>query len=90
MTESGVYITPIYGATEFGTPACLFRKGGDEKDWEYLSFSDRANIRWDPQGDGTYEAQFLVCGIIIVASSKTDCVTRLKKLIKFPLRILMM
>jgi hypothetical protein len=90
MTESGVYITPVYGATEFGAPSYFFRKGGDEKDWEYLSFSDRVNIRWDPQGDGTYETQFLVRSIVIVGSSKTDCVARLKKLIKFPLRILTM
>ncbi|KAF8954562.1 hypothetical protein BDZ97DRAFT_1975945 [Flammula alnicola] len=59
MTESGVYITPAYGATEFGSPTCFFRREGDEKDWEYLSLSDRANIRWDPQGDGTFESQFL-------------------------------
>ncbi|KIM43694.1 hypothetical protein M413DRAFT_443603 [Hebeloma cylindrosporum] len=59
MTESGVYITPVYGATEFGAPSYFFRKEGDEKDWEYLSFSDRVKIRWDPQGDGTYETQFL-------------------------------
>ncbi|KDR79170.1 hypothetical protein GALMADRAFT_1363110 [Galerina marginata CBS 339.88] len=60
MTESGVLITPVYGATEFGAPTHFFRKEGDEKDWEYLAFSDIARIRWDPQGDGTYESQFLV------------------------------
>ena len=90
MTESGVYITPVYGATEFGAPSCFFRQEGDEKDWEYLSFSDRVKIRWDPQGDGTYESQFLVRVVFIVASLKTECVTRLKRLIKFPLRTLMM
>ena len=90
MTESGVYITPIYGATEFGTPSYLFRQEGDEKDWEYFSFSDRAKIRWDPQGDGTYESQFLVRGIVVVASSEINCVARLKKLIKSPSRTLMM
>ncbi|KAF8956587.1 acetyl-CoA synthetase-like protein [Flammula alnicola] len=59
MTESGVYIIPVYGATEFGAPSGFFRREGDEKDWEYLSFSDRADIRWDAQGDGTFESQFL-------------------------------
>ncbi|KAF8956600.1 hypothetical protein BDZ97DRAFT_2062868 [Flammula alnicola] len=59
MTESGVYITPVYGATEFGAASRFFRREGDEKDWEYLSFSDRTNLRWDPQGDGTFESQFL-------------------------------
>ena len=90
MTESGVCITPVYGATEFGAPSYFFRKEGDEKDWEYLSFSDKVNIRWDPQGDGTYEIQFLVCGMFVISSLETDCVARLKKLINFPLRILRM
>ena len=60
LIHSGVHITPVYGATEFGGPAHFFRKDGDYKDWEYITFSDRCKIRWDPQGDGTYEAQFLV------------------------------
>lgn len=60
LIHSGVHITSVYGATEFGGPAHFFRKDGDYKDWEYITFSDRCKIRWDPQGDGTYEAQFLV------------------------------
>lgn len=60
MIESGVRIAPVYGATEFGAPTHVSRKQGDEKDWEYMAFSDRCKIRWDPQGDGTFEAQFLV------------------------------
>ena len=60
MIESGVRIVPIYGATEFGGITHVIRKEGDEKDWEYIAFSDRCKIRWDPQGDGTFEAQFLV------------------------------
>jgi hypothetical protein len=66
MTESGVYVAAIYGATEFGAPSRSFRELEDEKDWEYISFSPKCNIRWDPQGDGTYESQFLVrlsCGV---------------------------
>ncbi|KAG6892282.1 nonribosomal peptide synthetase [Termitomyces sp. T159_Od127] len=31
----------------------------DEQDWAYMEFSDRAEIRWVPQGDGTFECQFL-------------------------------
>ena len=60
MIESGVPIASVYGATEFGVHTVVSHKPGDEKDWEYLAFSDRAKIRWDPQGDGTFEAQFLV------------------------------
>ncbi|KAF9477786.1 acetyl-CoA synthetase-like protein [Pholiota conissans] len=59
MTDAGVYLTPTYGATEFGAVSRFFRKDGDEKDWEWMWFSDTTNIHWDPQGDGTYEIQFL-------------------------------
>jgi hypothetical protein len=53
-------VIPVYGGTEFGTPVS-FRKGsGDKKDWQYVSFSRLAKTRWDDQGDGTYELQFLV------------------------------
>ncbi|KAF8154594.1 hypothetical protein B0H34DRAFT_783744 [Crassisporium funariophilum] len=61
MTDSGVLITPVYGATEFGSPTRFFRRKGDEKEWDYLAFDEKANIRWVPQGDGTYESQFLTC-----------------------------
>lgn len=50
-----------YGATEFGALSRFIKKEGDEKDWEYMDFtSDVMTIRWDPQGDGTYEFQILV------------------------------
>jgi hypothetical protein len=29
-------------------------------DWAWFAFTLRANIRWEPQGDGTFECQFLV------------------------------
>ncbi|KAJ3505840.1 hypothetical protein NLJ89_g7204 [Agrocybe chaxingu] len=61
MAESGVHITPIYGATEFGAPIHLFRPKGYESGWEYIKFSEDINIRWVPQGDGTFESQFLTC-----------------------------
>ena len=61
MMESGVRIAPVYGATEFGVLTHVSHNKGDETDWEYMAFSDRCKIRWEPQGDGTFEAQFLVC-----------------------------
>ncbi|KAJ3509565.1 hypothetical protein NLJ89_g5155 [Agrocybe chaxingu] len=61
MAEQGVYLTQIYGATEFGTPTHFFRKEGDEMDWEYVSFFEDINLRWVPQVDGTFESQFLTC-----------------------------
>ncbi|KAG5652630.1 putative secondary metabolism biosynthetic enzyme [Sphagnurus paluster] len=33
---------------------------GEEKEWEYVRFAeDRVKLRWVPQGDGTFECQFL-------------------------------
>ena len=51
---------PVYGGTEIGIPSGFLKGSGDEKDWEYKSFSQFVKIRWDDQGDGTYELQFLV------------------------------
>lgn len=58
-------IRSVYGGTEFGTPVALV---GDEQqqrlrtpaDWNYECFSKLANVRWAPQGDGTFECQLLV------------------------------
>ncbi|KAJ6514497.1 putative aminoadipate reductase [Mycena vitilis] len=61
LFRQGVNITPIYGATEFGMPTIVKRRESekDAGEWEWLRFSSRANIRWVPQGDSTYECQFL-------------------------------
>jgi hypothetical protein len=61
MTTQGVVLAPIYGATEFGGPTYMSRRpGGTENDWEWMSIDERTGIRWEPQGDGTYECQFIV------------------------------
>lgn len=60
MTDSGVKLCPIFGGTEFGAPTYLKRRPGGYGDWEWITMDDRVKIRWDPQGDGTYECQFLV------------------------------
>lgn len=59
MVESGVRLNPHYGGTEFGTPTYAFTNKGDKKNWSYMAFSERVNVRWVPQGDGTFECQFL-------------------------------
>lgn len=61
LSKAGVTLRPLYGGTEFGintrfTPIAL----NDTDDWEYMQFHDHMNIRWIPQGDGSYECQFLV------------------------------
>ena len=63
MVASGVKLNPGYGGTEFGSPTYAIPRKGDENDWAYMEFSERASIRWVPQGDGTYECQFLVSDI---------------------------
>ena len=60
LVASGVKLISAYGGTEFGVPTLPFKRKGDEEDWAYMEFSDRTKIRWVPQGDGTYECQFLV------------------------------
>ncbi|KAH9476002.1 putative NRPS-like protein biosynthetic cluster [Psilocybe cubensis] len=59
MTDSGVKLSPIFGGTEFGAPTYLKRRSGGYGDWEWISMDECVRIRWDPQGDGTYECQFL-------------------------------
>ncbi|KIM36904.1 hypothetical protein M413DRAFT_31301 [Hebeloma cylindrosporum] len=59
LVASGVKLSPIYGATECGLITLPFKRKGDEGDWVYLEFSDKAKVRWVPQGDGTYECQSL-------------------------------
>ncbi|KAG6878153.1 hypothetical protein C0993_011571 [Termitomyces sp. T159_Od127] len=60
LSKAGVTLRPLYGGTEFGintrfTPLAL----DDPEDWEYMQFHEHMNIRWMPQGDGSYECQFL-------------------------------
>ncbi|KAG6858113.1 hypothetical protein C0995_002487, partial [Termitomyces sp. Mi166 len=60
LIDTGVHIHAIYGGTEFGAPSFTMSRVGEEREWEYMRFSDRVKIRWVPQGDGTFECQFLV------------------------------
>ncbi|RDB20739.1 Non-canonical non-ribosomal peptide synthetase FUB8 [Hypsizygus marmoreus] len=59
MVAAGVKLNPGYGGTEFGSPTHAIPRKGDESEWAYMEFSPRSNVRWVPQGDGTYECQFL-------------------------------
>ncbi|KAG6840183.1 putative secondary metabolism biosynthetic enzyme [Blastosporella zonata] len=60
FVNAGVHLGSGYGGTEFGCPVDITIPERDEKDWEYFRFSDRVKVRWVPQGDGTFECQFLV------------------------------
>ncbi|KAJ7360792.1 hypothetical protein DFH08DRAFT_1031008 [Mycena albidolilacea] len=57
----GVNIVPIYGGTESGATTIVKRHQAemDAGEWAWFRFSGRTNIRWEPQGEGTVECQFL-------------------------------
>ncbi|KAJ7604122.1 putative aminoadipate reductase [Roridomyces roridus] len=61
LVREGVNLVPMYGATEFGAPSIVKRHQEeiDAGEWAWLRFSDRVHVRWMPQGDGTFECQFL-------------------------------
>ncbi|KAF9078805.1 hypothetical protein BDP27DRAFT_1310201 [Rhodocollybia butyracea] len=57
LISRGVHVVSAYGGTEFGIVSEM-RLDADET-WQYFKFRDEVDIRLVPQGDGTYEAQFL-------------------------------
>ncbi|KAJ7615659.1 putative aminoadipate reductase [Mycena polygramma] len=61
LFSQGVHIVPWYGTTECGGPCLVKRRKAEEDagEWAWLRFSSRVNVRWEPQGDGTYECQLL-------------------------------
>ena len=68
MHTAGVKLYSSYGTTESGSSTHAFNqttKGDDEPAWAYMKFGAHTNIRWMPQGDGTYECQFQVCGFFL-------------------------
>lgn len=60
LVDAGVRIFATYAATETGPITYYMPLKDDEKDWQYVRFLERADIRWVPQGDGTLECQILV------------------------------
>ncbi|KAF8896177.1 hypothetical protein BD779DRAFT_1608500 [Infundibulicybe gibba] len=51
LASLNIPVYAVYGGTEFGSPTHIFPLEGDEKEWSWMRFDDRAN--------GTYECQFL-------------------------------
>ncbi|KIK64221.1 hypothetical protein GYMLUDRAFT_40511 [Collybiopsis luxurians FD-317 M1] len=56
LIARGVPVQAGYGGTEFGIITELRVRNPD---WEYMEFREGIDIRWVPQGDGTYEAHYL-------------------------------
>ena len=82
LVAAGVKLLPIYGGTEFGCPTLAFYNTGKRgdirtlEDWEWMQFDTEAvDVRFIPQGDGSYELQVLVsaCGCICRNSSSKKC-----------------
>ncbi|KAF9810700.1 hypothetical protein IEO21_06834 [Rhodonia placenta] len=70
LTNAGVDLVCIYGGTEFGVPSACFDlelgaknnpAGKTREDWQWMQFTDRVKVRWEPQGDGSYECVLLTC-----------------------------
>ncbi|KAF9062745.1 hypothetical protein BDP27DRAFT_1427576 [Rhodocollybia butyracea] len=57
LISRGVHIVTGYGGTEFGVVSELSLD--TDETWQYFKFKDQISVRLMPQGDGTYEAQFL-------------------------------
>lgn len=69
MVNAGVKLHAVYGGTEFGAHTLILddddSQGADSpvktsKDWAWMRFPDTVKLRWIPQGDDTYELEFLV------------------------------
>ncbi|KAE9392236.1 putative aminoadipate reductase [Gymnopus androsaceus JB14] len=58
LIANSVNLRVGYGGTEFGCPA-LSNLENSPEDWAWHRFSDSPHIRWNPQGDGTFELQLL-------------------------------
>lgn len=70
LQDAGVPLYPWYGGTEFGPHTKIFDidespdappNAKTRADWEWMAFTERVQPRWDPQGDGTYELQYVSC-----------------------------
>lgn len=68
LVAAGVKLCSVYGATELGSVSKAFDWEAKDsnppvkslKDWEWMQISDLTTPRWDAQGDGTFELNFLV------------------------------
>ncbi|KIP12212.1 hypothetical protein PHLGIDRAFT_508051 [Phlebiopsis gigantea 11061_1 CR5-6] len=55
LVTAGVPLCNGYGGTEFGNPMLAWDKIPRDEDWYYFHFAPDANVRFENQGDGTYE-----------------------------------
>lgn len=84
LIDAGVKLATVYGGTEFGVHSIMcdidYSGRGDPAkvktpdDWAWMAFPDF--VRWDPQGDGSYELQFLVRRLPTSSRFGIDCFDR--------------
>ncbi|KAF9000302.1 hypothetical protein BDQ17DRAFT_1427302 [Cyathus striatus] len=63
LVSSGINLQAIYGSTEAGAMTVMQLNRDPTLHWEWLEFGDFVNMRWEPQGDGTYEGQCLTSDV---------------------------
>ncbi|KAJ7489282.1 putative aminoadipate reductase [Mycena latifolia] len=59
LVDAGINLLGVYGATEIGPITAVIPRERDAKEWSWLRISDVVDVRWAPQGDGTFECQIL-------------------------------
>ncbi|KAJ7447946.1 hypothetical protein B0H11DRAFT_1823264 [Mycena galericulata] len=59
LAKSGVNLRALYAGTEFGAISSLIPFPGDEKEWEWLRFTNQVKVRWVPMGGEMFECQIL-------------------------------
>ncbi|KAH8088908.1 putative aminoadipate reductase [Cristinia sonorae] len=66
LEQAGVRLCTAYAGTEWGPYTHSWDDDGEnlwtlKSSWQWVTFPPEVKPRWVPQGDGTYEAQFLTC-----------------------------
>ena len=65
LVQAGVNLCNGYGGTEFGNPVLPWDRiprtsTKPDPDWYWFRVAEDANVRFEPQGDGSYELVVLV------------------------------
>lgn len=63
LVKSGVPLCNGYGGTEFGNPTVPWDQIPRDDDWFWFRFRPNSNMRFESQGDGTYELVVVVSDI---------------------------
>ena len=78
LVKAGVKLYAVYGGTEFGAHTAILDEDDSNgldapvktsADWAWMQFPDTLKPRWVPQGDDTYELEYLVSARFLWASS---------------------